>query len=126
MNRQVVMSSRVTKPRVPLSHAVKAGNLVFVSGTTPFYGDRQMAKGEFAAQMHQVMKNIAAILEEAGTSLDRAVKMNVILADIRYFEEMNALYRTYFEDGNYPARTTIQAPLAVDGMLLEIECVAEV
>lgn len=125
MSRGIVMSSRVTKPAVPLSHAVKTGNLVFVSGTTPFYGERQMAKGDFSAQMHQVMKNITAILEEAGTTLDKAVKINVILTDIKFFQEMNAIYRTYFKDGNYPARTTIQAPLAVEGMLLEIECVAE-
>ena len=84
-----------------------------------------MAKGDFYAQMHQVMKNITAILEEAGTTLDKAVKINVILTDIKFFQEMNAIYRTYFKDGNYPARTTIQAPLAVEGMLLEIECVAE-
>ena len=125
MARQVIMCDKVTKPRVPLSHAVKAGGLVFVSGTTPFYGNRELARGDFAAQMHQVMANIKAILEAAGTTMEKMVKVNVILTRISDFEQMNAIYRTYFTEGNYPARTTIEAPLAADGILLEIECVAE-
>ena len=122
--RKIIMSERVTKPRAPLSHAVRVGDLVFVSGTTPFKGNRELA-ADFQGQMHQVMANLQAILEEAGTSLERVVKMNVILTDVKNFEAMNAIYREYFAEGNYPARTTIEAPLAVPGMLLEIECVAE-
>jgi 2-iminobutanoate/2-iminopropanoate deaminase len=125
MSRRIIMSDKVTRPKAPLSHAVKIGNLVFVSGTTPLYGERQLAKGDFAAQMHQVMKNIQTILEEAGTTLDKVAKVNVILTRIEDFEQMNTIYRIYFKDGNYPARTTIEAPLAIDGMLLEIECIAE-
>jgi len=123
--RKVINPASLTKPRAPLSHAVKVGNLVFVSGTTPFIpGGRDMAP-DFAGQMHQVMKNISVILQEAGTSLEKVVKANVILIDIARFQEMNDIYRSYFSEGNYPARTTIQAPLAVPGMMLEIECVAE-
>jgi 2-iminobutanoate/2-iminopropanoate deaminase len=124
--RKIVNPSSLTQPRAPLSHGVKLGNLVFVSGTTPFIpGGRDMAP-DFAGQMHQVMKNISVILREAGTTLDKVVKVNVILTRIADFQEMNSIYRTYFKEGNYPARTTIEAPLAVPGMLLEIECVAEV
>lgn len=124
--RQVVNPTSLTKPRAPLSHAVKAGNLVFVSGTTPFIpGGREMAP-DFAGQMRQVMSNIEVILEHAGTKLERIVKCNVILTRIADFQEMNEIYRSYFKDGDYPARTTIEAPLAVPGMLLEIECVAAV
>jgi 2-iminobutanoate/2-iminopropanoate deaminase len=123
--RQVINPAKLTKPRAPLSHGVKVGNLVFVSGTTPFIpGGREMAP-DFAGQMRQVMSNIQVILAEAGTSLDRVIKCNVILTDIARFQEMNDIYRTYFKEGSFPARTTIQAPLAVPGMLLEIECVAE-
>jgi 2-iminobutanoate/2-iminopropanoate deaminase len=123
--RKIINPTSLTKPRAPLSHAVKVGNLVFVSGTTPFIpGGREMAP-DFAGQMHQVLKNITVILQEAGTSLDKVVKANVILTDIAHFQEMNDIYRSYFREGNYPARTTIEAPLAVPGMMLEIECVAE-
>lgn len=123
--RKAINPASLTKPRAPLSHAVKVGNLVFVSGTTPFIpGGREMAP-DFAGQMHQVLKNITVILQEAGTSLDKVVKANVILTDIAHFQEMNDIYRSYFREGDYPARTTIEAPLAVPGMMLEIECVAE-
>ena len=123
--RKIINPMSLTKPRAPLSHGVKVGNLVFVSGTTPFIpGSRDMAP-DFAGQMHQVMKNVTVILQEAGTSLDKVVKANVILTSIKNFEEMNGIYRSYFKEGNYPARTTIEAPLAVPGMMLEIECVAE-
>ena len=123
--RKIVTTDKVTPPRVPLSHAVKVGNLVYVSGTTPFKpGTTEMAP-DFKGQMTQVMENIRAILEAAGSSLDRVVKVNVILVDIGNFKEMNAIYRTYFQEGNYPARTTIEAKLASRGMMLEIECVAE-
>lgn len=124
--RKVLNSQRLTKPRAPLSHAVKVGKLLFVSGTTPFKpGSRDMAP-DFEGQMHQVMQNIKVILEEAGTSFESVVKANVILTDIGHFQQMNDIYRSYFTEGNYPARTTIQAPLAVPGMMLEIECVAEI
>lgn len=124
--RQVINPTSLTKPRAPLSHGVKVGSLLFVSGTTPFIpGGRDMAP-DFAGQMRQVMENIKVILAEAGTSLERVAKMNVILTRISDFQEMNDIYRSYFTEGNYPARTTIEAPLAVPGMLLEIECVAEV
>jgi 2-iminobutanoate/2-iminopropanoate deaminase len=111
---------------VPISDAVKVGNLVFVSGTTPFDSNGNIARGDFAAQMHQVMTNIKAILAAAGSSLERVVKVVVILTRISDFQRMNEIYRQYFEDGNYPARTTIGAPLAHPDFLVEIECVAEV
>ena len=123
--RKVINPQSLTKPRAPLSHGVSVGNLVFVSGTTPFKpGTRDMAP-DFEGQVRQVFENIKVVLAEAGTSLDKVVKMNVILIDIGNFQKMNDIYRSYFAEGNFPARTTIQAPLAVPGMMLEIECVAE-
>lgn len=124
MNRQVITSDKVTKPKAPLSPAVKTGSLVFVSGTPAFYGDRQIAKGDFPAQMHQVFANIKAVLEAAGSSLDQVVKANVILVRQSDWDDMNRIYREYFKAGNYPARTTIIAGLANPDFLLEIECVA--
>ena len=118
-------TDKLRKPRVPLSNAVTIGNLIFVSGTTPFSKDGEIAKGDFEGQMRQVMDNLTTILEEAGSSLVKVAKCNVILVRISDFEAMNQIYRTYFEEGKYPARTTIEAPLANKDFLLEIECVAE-
>jgi len=126
MAKQVITSDKVAKPRVPLSPAVRMGNLLFVSGSTPFAADYDIAKGNFSAQMHQVMQNLKTILEAAGSSLDKVVKVNVFLARIRDFQEMNEIYKTYFKEGNYPARTTIEATMTNKDFLLEIECVAEI
>ena len=125
MTREIIRPKEGAPPRVPLSPAIKTGNLVFVSGQPAFYGDRQIAKGDFPVQMHQVMKNIQAVLAAAGSSLDKAVKVNVILVRKSDWDDMNRIYREYFKDGNYPARTTIVADLANPDFLLEIECVAE-
>lgn len=125
MAREIIRPREGTPPRVPLSPAVKVGNLVFLSGMPAFYGDRQIARNDFPAQMHQVMKNIQAVLAAAGTSLDRVVKVNVILVRKSDWDDMNRIYREYFKEGNFPARTTIVCDLANPDFLLEIECVAE-
>lgn len=126
MSKEIISTNKVPQARVPLSSAVKVGNLVFVSGTTPFDKNYQVAKGDFRAQMRQVMENLKAVLEAAGSSLDKVVKVNVILTQVSDFEAMNEIYKTYFKEGSYPARTTIGANLAGKDFLLEIECVAEV
>ena len=123
--RKLVNPPTLSKAPAPLSHAVKVGNLVFVSGTTPFKPHVRELAPDFAGQMHQVMEKIKLILEASGSSLERVVKTNVILTRASDFKEMNEIYRSYFREGNYPARTTIVAALAVPEMLLEIECVAE-
>src|SRR5690606_23805545 len=102
MAKQIITSDKVTPPKAPLSPAVKSGGFIFVSGQPAFYGDRQIAENDFETQMHQVMANIKALLEEAGSSLDKIVKSNVILTDAKNFAKMNEIYRTYFKEGQYP------------------------
>jgi len=129
--RTIVTSDALHKVKVPLSHAVRVGNLVFVSGTPPYQtgpgaGYRQLAVGDFAAQFHQSMANMKLILEAAGSSLDRVCKVVVFLGRRTDFAQMNELYRGYFSEGDYPARTTVEVGHVVPDVLLEIECVAEV
>jgi 2-iminobutanoate/2-iminopropanoate deaminase len=124
MPREIITTAKAGRTRSPLSQAVKVGNLVFVSGTTAYAPDGSLAK-DFAGQMRQIMENIKAVLEAAGTSLDRAAKMTVFLASTSDFAAMNDIYKTYFAEGNYPARTTIEAKLARAELLVEIECIAE-
>ncbi|NYT26063.1 RidA family protein [Alcaligenaceae bacterium] len=124
MSKEIIRSDKVTPPKAPLSPAVRAGGFVFVSGQPAFYGDRQIAKDDFDAQVHQVMANIKALLEEAGSSLDKIVKANVILKRSEDFARMNELYRGYFKEGEYPARTTIACDMGNPDFLLEIECIA--
>ncbi len=125
MTKQIITNDKIAKQRVPLSKAVKVGNLIFVSGMTPFDVDRHVAKDDFPAQMRQAMDNIKVLLEGAGSSLDKVVNVNMILTRLEDFDTMNEIYKTYFKEGNYPARTTIGARLHHQDFLLEIECVAE-
>lgn len=126
MAKKIICSDKVTPPKAPLSPAIVSNGFVFVSGQPAFFGDRQIAEDDFETQMHQVMKNLQALLEAAGSSLDKIVKANVILKNSTDFAQMNEIYRTYFKPGEYPARTTIAADMGNPLFLLEIECIAEV
>lgn len=119
-----INAQNVTPYRNPISHAVRTGNLVFLSGTTPFRGDREIAKEDFPAQLRQVLANIAAILEEAGSRMDLMVKTTIYLRRQQDFEAMNDICRDAFTAG-FPARTTIITELSHPDFLVQIDGVAE-
>ena len=115
------------RPVAPLSPAVVAGDLVFVSGQIGNDPEtRQLVAGGVAAQAHAVFRNLRIILEEAGSSLEHVVKTGVFLADRQDFGAFNTFYREYFPAPDLPARTTIESGFMVDGILVEIDCVAAV
>ena len=108
----------------PYSQAVKTGNMVFCSGQIPI----DPATGEFisddvAEQTEQVLKNLSAVLEAAGSGLNNVVKTTVFLADMNDFAAMNEVYARYFSD-NKPARATVQAARLQKDARVEIECIA--
>ena len=108
----------------PYSQAVKTNGMVFCSGQIPL----DVATGEFvsndvAEQTGQVLKNLSAVLEAAGTSLNNVVKTTVFLADMSDFAAMNEVYARYFSE-NKPARATVQAAGLPRGARVEIECIA--
>ena len=110
----------------PYSQAVKTNSMVFCSGQIPI----DVATGEFvsndvAEQTEQVLKNLSAVLEAAGTSLNNVVKTTVFLADMNDFTAMNEVYAKYFSE-NKPARATVQAAGLPRGARVEIECIAVV
>ena len=125
MTREIIATDAAPHPDAPISQAVRVGQLVFVSGITPFTRDMRLAKGDFAAQMHQVMANLDAILSASGSSLARVVKCTVILARREDWRAMNEIYRTYWPGKDFPARTAFEARLPHPDFLLEIDCVAE-
>ena len=113
-------------PGLPFSSAVRVGDLLFLSGqigNVP--GTRQLADGGITGQTRQALENIKAVLAFAGSSLDRAVKCTVFLADIQDFAAMNAVYATYFPN-DPPARSTVAAKGLAGGARVEIECIATV
>ena len=124
-NRKVIVSDRVAKQTLPIPSAVAVGNLVFLSGHVGFRKDRSFAKGDFREQARQTLENIRLVLEDCGSSLDRVVKVNVVITRSENFATFNEVYRQYFKEGNFPARATHVAGLVNPELLVEIECVAE-
>jgi 2-iminobutanoate/2-iminopropanoate deaminase len=125
MSRQIINTAEAPQPDAPISQAVRSGNFVFVSGITPFDLDLNLAKGDFEVQMRQTMNNLGAILKAAGSDFDRVLKCTVILARRGDWRRMNDIYREYWTDGEFPARTAFEALLPHPAFLVEVECVAE-
>jgi 2-iminobutanoate/2-iminopropanoate deaminase len=124
--RQAVSSPGAPAAIGPYSQAVRAGSLLFVSGQIPLDPETGvMVEGDIAVQTHRVFRNLAAILEAAGSSLDRVVRVGVFLADMNDFAVMNDVYATYFS-APAPARATIQAARLPRDARVEIDVVAEI
>jgi 2-iminobutanoate/2-iminopropanoate deaminase len=122
--KKVVKTSDGPAPQAPYSQAIIANGFVFVSGQGPI--DPKSGKivlGDIRSQTRMVLDNIATILKAAGSSLDKAVKCSVFLKDIKDFEAMNEVYKTYFRESP-PARTTVQAGDIFGGIGVEIDCIA--
>jgi 2-iminobutanoate/2-iminopropanoate deaminase len=123
--RQAVSTTGAPAAIGPYSQAIHAGSLIFVSGQIPIDpATGALVDGDIAAQTHRVFQNLAAILEAAGSSLDRVVRVGVFLADMNDFAAMNAVYATYF-NAPAPARATIEAARLPKDARVEIEVIAE-
>lgn len=109
----------------PYSQAIRTGSFVFVSGQIPIDPESgTTVEGDIGVQTHRVFRNLAAILEAAGSSLDRVVRATVYLADMNDFAAMNDVYGTYFASPA-PARATIQAARLPKDARVEIDLIAE-
>ncbi|MEW5975726.1 MAG: Rid family detoxifying hydrolase [Acidobacteriota bacterium] len=121
--KKVVRTSEGPAPKAPYSQAIIANGLVFVSGQGPVDPKTgEIILGDIKSQTKLVLDNISSILKAAGSSLDKAVKCSVFLKDIKDFEAMNEVYRSYFKESP-PARTTVQAEIFA-GIGVEIDCIA--
>jgi 2-iminobutanoate/2-iminopropanoate deaminase len=107
----------------PYSQAIRAGGFVFASGQIPIDpATGEFVKGGIAEQTEQVLKNLAALLEAAGSGLDKVVKTTVFLADMKEFAQMNEVYAKFFRD-TPPARATVAAAGLPRDARVEIEAV---
>jgi 2-iminobutanoate/2-iminopropanoate deaminase len=108
----------------PYSQAIRAGDFVFVSGQVALKpGEKELTGGSIEEQTEQVFANLRAILEEAGTGLDRLVKTTVFLQNFDDFQGMNSVYAQHVGD-RPPARATVEVSKLPSGALVEIEAVA--
>jgi 2-iminobutanoate/2-iminopropanoate deaminase len=123
--RQIVYTSKAAKPPSTYSQAVKAAGLVFVSGTSPHDPvSGQITGTTIQEQTRQCLTNIAAILEEAGSSLDRIVSVTIVLADEEDFAGMNEEWLRWFPS-NPPARQGAKLPVKVPGLKVSVAAIAE-
>lgn len=121
---QTVQTSNAPAAIGPYSQAVVANGFVFTAGQVPFDPQSmQLVEGDIAAQTEQVMKNLQAILQQAGADLGTVVKTTVFLQDMNDFAAMNEVYARHFGD-HKPARSTVQVARLPRDAQVEIEVVA--
>ena len=125
MARQIIFTLRAGKPPPAYSQAVKAAGLVFVLGTAPTDPATGSLKGStIQDQTRQCLVNIQAILEEAGSSLDKLVSATVVLADEDDFAGMNEEWLRWFPS-NPPARQGAKLPVRIPGLKVSVAAIAE-
>ena len=122
--REIISTDRAPGAIGPYSQAIKAGGMVYCAGQIPTDpGTGEFVSDDVTEQTEQVLKNLTAVLEAAGTSLGNVVKTTVFLADMADFAAMNEVYGRYFNE-NKPARSTVQAARLPKDAKVEIECIA--
>ncbi len=121
-----IQTDRAPRAIGPYSQAIKAGGFLFASGQIPIDPESgQFVAGGIEEQTEQVLKNLSAVLQAAGSSLDRVVKTTVFLADMDEFARMNEVYGKFFTE-NPPARATVEAARLPRDARVEIEAIAVV
>jgi 2-iminobutanoate/2-iminopropanoate deaminase len=124
--KSVVRTDRAPAPfqGAPYSQAIRVGDLVFVSGQLALRpGEKELSGGSIQEQTEQIFANLAAILEEAGSGLDKLVKTTVFLQNLDDFAGMNEVYAAHVGD-RPPARSTVEVARLPSGALVEIDAVA--
>ena len=125
MSRQIIFSPKAAKPSATYSQAVKAAGLIFVSGTAPHDPETGALVGSTVQeQTRQCLRNISAILEAAGSSLDKIASVTVVLADEQDFQGMNEEWLRWFPS-NPPARQGAKLPVKIPGLKVSIAAIAE-
>lgn len=121
-----VVFSQDTVPleTLPFSAARQAGSTLYVSGQIGVRPDGTPVEGSVAAETRQAMHNIQQALKEHGYDFGDIVKVTVFLSDMKHYETMNAAYRQFFPDGNFPARECVGGLQIAYGLNLEISCIA--
>ncbi len=123
--REVVRTDRAPKSVGPYSQGIRAGGFIFCSGQGAFHPPTgELVAGGIKEQTRQTLRNLRAVLQEAGSDLDRVVKVTVFLADWKDFREMNEVFAEFFGVEEPPARSTAQGERWPEGSLVAIEAIA--
>ena len=111
----------------PFSHAVRAGDFLFVTGQMPTLPENPniLISGDIKEQTHQVMKNLKTVLREAKSSLEKVIFVRIYLVNFQDFDLMNEVYKSYFDIDKLPARTCIGVTGLAKGASVEIDLIAK-
>ena len=126
MPTKEISTSEAYESSAPLSQAIQHGDTAYVSGNVPVDPESgDLVEGGVGPQTRQVLENVEAILDAAGTSMDNVVRAGVFMTDMDAFGEMNEVYEEFMSEP-YPARTAVKAEMANPDILVEIDVIAAV
>lgn len=124
MEKEIINTTNAPAPIGPYSQAVQAGNFLFISGQVPINpATGTIEATDIAGETEQVMKNLEAVLKEAGFAFRHVVKTTIFLSDMAHFNAVNEVYGRYFT-GNYPARETVAVKGLPRNVNVEISMIA--
>jgi len=122
-NRAVIATQSAPQAIGPYSQGIKVGNTVWISGQIPLDPDSmELVSGDIDAEAQQVFKNLLAVAEASGGTLDDAVKINISLTDLNDFEAVNTVMASHFSEP-YPARACVQVAALPRGARIEVEAI---
>lgn len=123
--KSVLITENAPKAIGPYSQGIDTGNLMFLSGQIPIDpAAGKITASDIEGQTKQALENVKAVLEAGGCTMDNVVKTTVFLKDIADFGKMNDVYKEFFKEGSYPARSAVQAGALPQNALVEIEVTA--
>ncbi len=121
--KEIIFTENAPAPIGPYSQAIKAGNMLFISGQIPLTKDGALSGDDIQSQTRQCILNIIAILESQNVNVDNVVKTTVLMKDLTDFPIMNTIYAEYFGDSK-PARAAYEVARLPKDVLIEIEAIA--
>ncbi len=123
--KQIINTSKAPAPIGPYNQAVMSGNTLYISGQIPLDPDNgQLIEGDIQKETHQCMKNLKAILEEAGMGFEQVVKTSIFVKDMHQFALINEAYAQYFNADTAPARETVEVANLPKFVNVEISMIA--
>ncbi|TVR38297.1 MAG: RidA family protein [Cryomorphaceae bacterium] len=124
MAQTIIKTNKAPAPIGPYNQAIRAGNMLFVSGQIAINPESgQLETDNIEGETHRVMQNLKAILEEAGAGFENVVKTSIFLSDMNNFAAVNAVYGSYFNDEQAPARETVEVSVLPKSVNVEISAV---
>ncbi|WP_314241483.1 RidA family protein [Empedobacter tilapiae] len=125
MKKQIIHTDKAPQAIGPYSQGVKYNGFIYTSGQIPFSVEKnELVTTGIQDEVHQVMKNVIAILEEGGTTIDNVVKTTIFVKDLNDFNAVNEIYASYFNDTNFPARECVEVARLPRDVNVEISVIA--